>query len=593
MKGFLISTRRDDPQDAQVDSHRLMVRAGLIEKLGAGLYYILPMGLRSLRKIEQIIRQEIDRTGAYEFELPILVPASLWQKSGRYDIMGKELFRIKDRHDNWNVLGPTHEETFTDLLSNLIKSYKELPISVYQIHTKFRDEIRPRFGVIRSREFIMKDAYSFHIDQESLNQTYQDMRLAYRRIFARTGLETIPVEADTGAMGGSGSEEFMVPSQIGEETLLLNESRSYRSNQEKTPVLYSDLNVDDFAKINIKDVENQLKKIHTPSAQTIDSLATLLNRDTKQLLKTILYRAYYSEQQVETVMILIRGDRQLHEIKLKNHLGAIDVVPASNSDFESIGSVVGFAGPLHLKKPVRVIFDMSVATNEKWVTGANQVDYHYENFYPVMISQDWHKQLIDVSLAVEGDLSPDGNGVLMSIKGIEVGHIFKLGDKYTKAMSMTVLNESQKPIHPIMGCYGIGLNRTMATVIEQNFDEKGIVWPITVAPFEIVLVDICKTADERLRVEKLYQQLIDAGFDLLWDNRDLRPGVKFNDSELIGFPIRLTAGKTFFESGKVEVMIRKSGQKTEIGEAQLVDELHRIREQLIEQLPKLPTSATN
>lgn len=593
MKGFLFSTRRHDPQDAQVDSHRLMIRAGLIEKLGAGLYHILPMGLRSLRKIENIIRQEIDRTGAYEFELPILVPASLWQKSGRYDIMGKELFRIKDRHDNWNVLGPTHEETFTDLLSNLIKSYKELPINVYQIHTKFRDEIRPRYGVIRSREFIMKDAYSFHIDQESLNQTYQDMRLAYRRIFARTGLETIPVEADTGAMGGSGSEEFMVPSQIGEETLLLNESRSYRSNQEKTPVVYSDLNVDDFSKINIQDVENQLKKIHTPSTQTIDSLATFLNRDTKKLLKTILYRAYYSDQQIETVMILIRGDRQLHEIKLKNYLGAIEVLPASNSDFENIGSAVGFAGPLHLKKQVRIIFDMSVATNEKWVTGANQVDYHYDNFYPVMISQDWHKQLIDVSLAVEGDLSPDGNGVLMSIKGIEVGHIFKLGDKYTKAMSMTVLNESQKPIHPIMGCYGIGLNRTMATVIEQNFDDKGIVWPITVAPFEIVLVDICKTGDERIRTEKLYQQLIDAGFDLLWDNRDLRPGVKFNDAELIGFPIRLTVGKTFFESGKVEVMIRKSGKKTEIGETQLVDELHRIREQLIKELPKLPTSATS
>ncbi|MBW7856924.1 MAG: proline--tRNA ligase [Leptonema sp. (in: Bacteria)] len=593
MKGFLFSTRRQDPQDAQVDSHRLMVRAGLIDKLGAGLYHILPMGLRSLRKIEDIVRQEMNRTGAYEFELPILVPATLWQKSGRYDIMGKELFRIKDRHDNWNVLGPTHEETFTDLMSGLLKSYKDLPVNVYQIHTKFRDEIRPRFGVIRSREFIMKDAYSFHNDQDSLNQTYQDMRLAYRRIFARAGLETIPVEADTGSMGGSGSEEFMVPSQIGEETLLLNESRSYRSNQEKTPVIYPELNfnIEKFSKIKQKDIENQLTKINTPNTKTIESLADFLKLNTNQLLKTILYRAEYSENKTETVMILVRGDRQLHEIKLKNHLGAIEVAPAPNSDFDVIGSVAGFAGPLNLKKQVRILFDTSVATGEKWVTGANQVDYHYQNFYPVLVDENWYQKLVDVSLAVDGDISPNGEGVLSSVKGIEVGHIFKLGDKYTKAMSMTVLNQNQKPIYPLMGCYGIGLNRTLATVIEQNFDDKGIIWPISVAPFEIVLVDICKTDDDRKKVEKLYQQLIDVNFDLLWDNRDLRPGVKFNDAELIGFPIRLTAGKTFFENGKIEVVVRKSGEKNEVDVSQLIDELNRIRNQLIQEMPEVPISS--
>ncbi len=588
MKGFLFATRREDPQDAQVDSHRLMVRAGLIEKLGSGLYHILPMGLRSLRKIERIVREEMDRTGAYEFELPILVPASLWEKSGRWNAMGKELFRLKDRHDSWNVLGPTHEETFTELMSSLLKSYKDLPVNVYQIHTKFRDEIRPRFGVIRSREFIMKDAYSFHVDQASLDATYDDMRLAYRRIFARAGLETIPVEADSGAMGGSGSEEFMVASHIGEETLLLSESGSYRSNQEKTPVLYPELN-QDIADVSRLEAEKGLEKIHTPGTRTIEALAELLKTGADTLLKTILYRADYADGKTETVMILMRGDRLLNEIKLKNHLGAMEVAPAQQSDFDEIGSVAGFAGPMNLKKSIRVIFDTSSATRSSWVTGANEVDYHLKGFHPVLVDEQWKNNLVDLSMAVAGDPSPDGDGVLREVKGIEVGHIFKLGNKYTKAMNLTVLNDEQKPIHPIMGCYGIGLNRTMATVIEQNFDEKGIIWPISVAPFEFLLVDICKTDEEKSRVEELYRTLRQ-DFDILWDNRDVRPGVKFNDAELIGFPVRITAGKTFFTTGKLEVVIRQDGEKREVDASAIVDELRRIREELYARLPTPPES---
>lgn len=588
MKGFLFATRREDPQDAQVDSHRLMVRAGLIEKLGAGLYHILPMGLRSLRKIERIVREEMDRTGAYEFELPVLVPASLWEKSGRWHVMGKEMFRLKDRHENWNVLGPTHEETFTELMSGLLKSYKDLPVNVYQIHTKFRDEIRPRFGVIRSREFIMKDAYSFHNDQDSLNATYDDMRLAYRRIFARAGLETIPVEADTGAMGGSGSEEFMVASHIGEETLLLSESGSYRSNQEKTPVLYEELK-GEIADIAAADAKKRLKKIHTPNTKTIEELAVFLKTSTDTLLKTVLYRADYVDGKTETVMILIRGDRQLHEIKLKNHLGALEVAPAPNGDFDEIGSVAGFAGALNLKKDIRVLFDRSCATRSSWVTGANEVDHHLEGFHPVLVDEKWKDKLVDLSLAVAGDPSPDGDGKLRDVKGIEVGHIFKLGDKYTKSMNLTVLNDKQKPVHPLMGCYGIGLNRTMATVIEQNFDEKGIIWPISVAPFEFLLVDICKTDEEKSRVRELYR-ILRAEFDILWDDRDLRPGVKFNDAELIGFPVRITAGKTFFETGKLEVVIRQDNEKLEIDASVLVMELRKIREDLYGRLPALPES---
>ncbi len=589
MKNFFIYTRREDPQDTVVISHKYMIRAGLVEKLGSGLYNILPMGFRVIKKIEQIVREEMNRAGALEFQLPVLVPAELWKQSGRWSIMGKEMFRLKDRHDNDLVLGPTHEETFTDLIKKFIKSYKDLPINVYQIHTKFRDEIRPRFGVIRSREFIMKDAYSFHMDWDSLDEIYQLMRKTYRRIFARVGLETIPVEADTGAMGGKDSEEFMVLSQIGEEVLMINESFTYKSNREKTPVIYPEIEKNNakvkFNKEEIKNLRKNLKEIYTPNTKTIEDLAKFLNVSTKSLLKTLLYKVVLEDYTEKIIMILIRGDRQINEAKLKNYLKAIDIYPAEEKDFYSIGSVPGYAGPTNIHNDVIIIYDQSILTNNTWITGANKENYHLENFHPCIVDENWDQNIVDLALAQEGDPSPDGNGILKEYKGIEVGHIFKLGDKYTKSMDFTVLDKEQKRIYPIMGCYGIGINRTMATIIEQNYDDKGIIWPISVAPFEMVLIDIIKNDNEKKIVEEIYEQLINSGFDLLWDNRDLRPGVKFVDSELIGFPIRITIGKNFFENQEIEIYIRKYDKKTYASRNNLIEILNNIRNELYSLLP--------
>ncbi len=584
MKNFLITTLRENPQDAVVSSHKLMIRAGLIEKLGSGLYHVLPLGLRVIRKIENIVREEMNRSGAFEFQLPLLVPAELWKETGRWTLIGKEMFRLKDRNHNDLVLGPTHEETFTYLMKSLIKSYKDLPINVYQIHTKFRDEIRPRFGVIRSREFIMKDAYSFHVDEASLEETYQIMRNTYRRIFSRVGLETIPVEADTGAMGGSGSEEFMVPSQIGEETLLINEDMSYRCNVEKAPVIYNHLHKE-ISEEEIKFLQTHIKKIYTPNIATIEDLAKYLNKKNEELLKTLLYRIVLGENQEKLVMILIRGDRQLNETKLKNYFQAIEVYPASEKDFEEIGSVVGYAGPMNLNTSIPILYDLSVATRKSWITGANEKHYHIENFHPVLIDKNWSQYLVDLAIAKAGDLDPNGKGVLKEIRGIEVGHIFKLGQKYTKAMDFSLLGLDQKRIYPLMGCYGIGINRTMATIIEQNHDDKGIQWPISVAPFEIVLIDIAKNQEEKDQVEEIYDSLLKEHFEVLWDNRDVRPGVKFIDSELIGFPIRITIGKNYFENQEIELYIRKTDQKYLVPKQELISKLQSIREFLFSLLP--------
>lgn len=578
---FLIPTLREDPQDAQVASHRLMLRAGLVRKLGAGLYYLLPAGLRVIRKIENIVREEMNRSGALEFQLPVLIPSELWETSGRWNTMGKEMFRIQDRHEVWNVLGPTHEESFTELMQQILRSYRDLPVNVYQIHTKFRDEIRPRFGVIRSREFIMKDAYSFHADEESLDATYQEMRRTYRRIFQRAGLETVPVEADSGAMGGSGSEEFMVPSEIGEEVLLLSDK--YRSNQEKTPVIYEEsLEAGAETKRPTAPEKKNLEIIETPKIKTIEELAEFLKVPSSDLLKSVLYRTENG-----LVFIGIRGDRDINEVKLKNHLKCNEVEPASDADFKKIGSVPGSAGPFDLNQVDNLItlFDLSALTRATWITGGNERDQHVKGFW---LTDEQRKSAVDLALAVDGDPSPAGDGPMKAMRGIEVGHIFKLGKKYTNAFNMTVLDPDQKPITPIMGCYGVGINRTMATVIEQSHDEKGIVWPISVAPFEICLVSITKTEEEKSRAQAVYQVMLDQGLDVYWDDRDLRPGVRFNDAELVGYPIRITLGKFYFQDGQAEVQIRSSGESKKIDGGQdhsgLIWEIQSIRKQLFAEL---------
>lgn len=570
---FQIATLRENPQDAVIISHKLMMRAGLIRKLGSGLYNMLPMGLRSFRKVEAVVREELNRAGALEFILPILTPGEIWERSGRWNTMGKEMFRIQDRHQVWNVLGPTHEESFTDLVSGLVKSYKDLPLNVYQIHTKFRDEIRPRYGVMRSREFVMKDAYSFHMDEQSLDETYQLMRKTYRRIFNRLGLRTLPVQADSGTMGGSGSEEFMVPTEVGEETLLVSSTGSYRSNQEKTPVIYPD-------KKGTIPTGKPGKEVATPGKKTIEEVADLLKVAPTETLKVIVLKV---EESGELVAVVLRGDRNLNEIKLSNAMGGATLIPAGETDLEKAGLVVGFISPDALGKMDHLFFDDSVLTRDSFIAGADKKDFHKSDYYPAGI-----KETRDLAQAVAGDPSPDGNGALESVKGIEVGHIFKLGDKYTSAFGMTVLDEKGKGITPTMGCYGIGVNRTVAAIIEQGSSEKGIVWPITAAPFEIVLVSIAKGEEELAKAGALYDSMLQKGMDILWDDRDQRPGVKFGDADLIGFPIRITMGKGFFEKGELEVLVQGEGEKRVLtGQVdELTDQIRAIRTGLFDALEK-------
>lgn len=547
---YILPTTKEDPNDAVVASHKLMIRAGLIRKSSSGLYNYLPLGFRVLKKIENIIREEMNKSGALEFVLPILTDASMWKQSGRWERMGKEMFRLKDRHENEFALGPTHEEAFADVMKPILKSYKDLPKNVYQIHTKFRDEIRPRFGVIRSREFIMKDAYSFHIDSKSLDETYELMRVTYRKIFQRCGLKTIPVQADSGNMGGSGSEEFMVVSPIGEETLTLCDSCGYSGNVEKTPLVWKH-------SPNVLENSN-LEKVHTPNMETIEEIAKFFNISPSQTIKAVLLKA----DEKWNLIVFLRGDRELNEVKLNNFLGTSELRPLSSKECESLGIVAGYCGPTkENKKEIKILFDSSIDPNNSYVVGANEKDYHYKGFVPSFELGN-NINYRDFSKAKTGDPCPNCGSHLREEKGIEVGHIFKLGDKYTKAFDIKVLDEKGKQVLLTMGCYGIGVNRTMATVIEQSNDANGIIWPISIAPFEVCLVSITKTPDEKEKIQRIYEYLIQNGIEIIWDDRDLGPGFKLKDSELIGFPIRLTFGKNFFEKNEFSILDRKTMQET-------------------------------
>lgn len=556
---YLIPTTKDDPQDAVVASHKLMLRAGLVRKSAAGLYSYLPLGLRILKKIESIVREEMDEAGALEFQLPILTPAEIWKESGRWDKMGKEMFRIKDRHDVENCLGPTHEESFCTLIKPMVRSYKDLPINVYQIHTKFRDEIRPRFGVIRSREFTMKDAYSFHLDEDSLDETYQKMRLTYRRIFARLGLTTIPVQADSGNMGGSASEEFMVVSPIGEETLTICGKCGYSGNIEKTPVVSASNKATNTG--NVEEI------VETPGKKSIQEVAAFLSVPESDTLKAVAmsYDGKY-------VLIFLTGERELNENKLKNFLGANELRPMGQTELAKFELTAGFIGPGFKENPdLLVLVDALVNWDAGYVAGANEFDKHKKGVKLNKYFQMEKIQSIDLAQAKEGDLCPNCNSPLQAEKGIEVGHIFKLGQKYSKSFDVSVLNDKGKATLTTMGCYGIGVNRCMATVIEQCNDEKGIFWPISIAPFEICLVSIAKSAEDNARIAEVYQGLKDAKYDILWDDRDLGPGFKFKDSELIGFPIRITMGKGFLEKNEITILNRKTMEEKTIVYQTLAD----------------------
>ncbi|WP_061217192.1 proline--tRNA ligase [Leptospira interrogans] len=570
---YILPTEKENPADAVVASHRLMIRAGLVRKSSAGLYFYLPLGLKVLKKIEQIVREEMNSTGALEFDLPILTPSDFWEQSGRWSAMGKEMFRIQDRHDLSYALGPTHEESFSFLLKPLLKSYKDLPVNVYQIQTKFRDEIRPRFGVIRSREFIMKDAYSFHMDDSSLDDTYQAMRVAYRKIFDRCGLKTIPVQADSGSMGGSASEEFMVVSPIGEETLLLCNSCGYSSNSEKTPLILKKEN--GSAKFSEK------KEISTPGKKTISEVSTLLGVSESETIKAV---ALKSEK--KKILVFLRGDLELNLHKLHSLLKIADSEPMTDLEIRELGLIPGFISPIAPNDKIKVLYDRSLQKDFPYVVGSSKEDFHTQGF---ILEKEISglPEFADVALAREGDLCPNCSFPLKAEKGIEVGHIFKLGDKYTKAFGIQVLDQNGKSKTLTMGCYGIGVNRTMATVIEQCNDEKGIFWPISIAPFEVSLVSIVKGEDQYFKIEEFYNVLMNEGIEVFWDDRDLGPGFKLKDSELIGFPIRITIGKKFFESGEISIYNRKKDQEDSFvfsGFDDLVARVESMRQELFTEL---------
>jgi prolyl-tRNA synthetase len=552
---FLLATLKENPADAEVISHQLMLRAGLIRKLAAGLYTWLPLGLRVLRKVEAIVRDEMDKAGAQEVLMPVVQPAELWQESGRWEQYGPELARLQDRHQRSFCLGPTHEEIITDLMRNEIKSYKQLPANFYQIQTKFRDEIRPRFGVMRAREFIMKDAYSFHNDQASLQQTYDVMHGAYCNIFTRLGLNFRPVLADTGSIGGTGSHEFHVLAASGEDDIAFSDSSDYAANVEKAEAL---------APAGARPAASKaLSKVATPNAHTIDEVSALLKVDAAQTIKTLIVLGTAEEDKpAPLVALILRGDHNLNDIKAENSAGiGKPLTFASDEQIQKvIGCKPGSLGPLGLK--IAVIVDRSAAHLADFICGANEDGYH-------LTGVNWQRDIAidrieDLRNVVEGDPSPDGKGHLQIKRGIEVGHIFQLGTKYSQALSAKVLNEEGRDQVMLMGCYGIGVSRVVAAAIEQNHDDKGIIWSDAIAPFQIAIVPLNAQKSEPVRIaaERLYESLTAMGYAVLLDDRSERPGVKFADIDLIGIPHRFVIGERSLAENVIEY---KSRRPTEAG----------------------------
>lgn len=538
---FLIATQKETPADAEVVSHQLMLRAGLIRKLASGLYTWLPLGLRVLRKVEHIVREEMDRAGAQELSMPVVQPAELWEESGRWEQYGPELLRIQDRHQRDFCLGPTHEEVITALVRDEIKSYKQLPINLYQVQTKVRDEIRPRFGIMRSREFLMKDAYSFHVDQTSLEETYASMFEAYTRIFTRLALEFRPVIADTGSIGGSASHEFHVLAASGEDAIAFSDSSDYAANVEMAEAL---------APADARPAPTrQMERVATPGVGTIEALAERLSIASNDCLKTLVVEG---EEEDSLVALVLRGDHQLNAIKAEKLPGVR--TPLQMADEARVknacGAGFGSLGPVGLQIPVFV--DRAAAVAADFACGANDDGWH-------LTGVNWERDcplgaVVDMRDVVAGDPSPDGNGRLQIKRGIEVGHIFQLGTKYSTAMGAQVLDENGKNVTMTMGCYGIGVSRIVAAAIEQNHDDSGIVWPASMAPFQLAIVPLNMHKSEAVAAcaEELYTALCDAGVDVLLDDRNERPGVKFADMELIGIPHRIVIGDRALADNNIE-----------------------------------------
>ncbi|MBU3133448.1 proline--tRNA ligase [Clostridium gasigenes] len=559
MANMLVSTLREVPAEAEIDSHKLMLRAGMIRKMASGIYNYMPLGLKVLKNIEEIVRQEMNDAGAQEFLASAILPAELWQESGRWDVYGEEMFRLKDRNNREFCLGPTHEEVFTDMARHEIKSYKQLPVNLYQIQTKYRDERRPRFGIMRSREFIMKDAYSFDKDQEGLDVSFDKMNEAYVKIFNRCGINAKCVEADSGAIGGSNSAEFMVKSEVGEDDVVFCNACDYAANMEKAPST-----VDKAEKEEAK----ELVKTETPNIRTIEELTSFFNTSAKKFAKTLIFNA-----DGKIVAVMVRGDREVNETKVSNDLGGIAQLEMASAEdvFKATNAAIGFAGPIGIKID-ELLVDEEVANMYNFIVGANETGFHLEN---ANYGRDFEGKVGDYRNITIGEKCPACGSEITIARGTEVGHIFKLGTKYSETMKATFMDENGKDKPFVMGCYGIGVTRTMASVIEQHHDEYGITWPLALAPYHVSVIPVNIKDEEQMEIaEKLYNELRALGVDALLDNRNERAGVKFKDSELIGIPMRITVGKKIGD-GEIEFKLRTK----EVEVIRVEDVINKVKEE--------------
>ncbi|WP_439892206.1 proline--tRNA ligase [Ralstonia sp. 25C] len=560
---FFISTLKEAPADAEIVSHKLMMRAGMIKKLGAGLYTYMPVGLRVIRKVEQIVREEMNASGAVEVLMPVVQPAELWQETGRWDKMGDEMMRVKDRHDRDLVIQPTSEEVVTDIARTEIRSYKQMPVNFYQIQTKFRDERRPRFGIMRGREFTMKDAYSFDRDAEGLKASYQKMYDAYTRIFQRFGLQFRAVAADNGAIGGSGSHEFHVIAETGEDAIVYCPDSDYAANIEAAEAL---------APATLRAAPTQaFTKTHTPGRTKCEAVAEQLGIPLERNVKSIVLATDVDGGEPQIWMLLIRADHELNEVKASKVPGLAEFRFATEGEIlRAFGTPPGYLGPIGTKQPIKVVADRTVAAMSDFVVGANEEDYHFTGV-------NWGRDLpepevYDLRNVVEGDPSPDGKGTLAICRGIEVGHVFMLGTRYSDAMNATFLDENGKTQPMVMGCYGIGITRILGAAIEQNYDARGIIWPASIAPFQVVICPVGYDRSDAVRAEadRLHAELVAAGIDVILDDRGERPGAMFADWELIGVPFRVVVGDRGLKEGKLEFQGRRDEAATAVAPADVL-----------------------
>jgi prolyl-tRNA synthetase len=572
-------TLREAPADADTIAHQLLVRGSFVDQLMAGVYSYMPLGRRVKRRVEQVIRDEMDRAGGQEVLLPTIQPAEIWETSGRAQSMADVLFSLTDKRERAMVLGPTHEEVVTKLFQDHASSYRDLPVTLYQIQTKLRDETRPRNGLVRVREFTMKDAYSFDVDDDGLDRSYDDMFEAYRRIFARCGIPTVAVEADSGAIGGKGSQEFIFLTDTGEDTILLCEQCDYAANQEK-----ADFVRPPALEAAVADIE----EVETPGITTIETLAEFLDIEPRQTAKAVFVMAEPREGgDAFPVFAVVRGDLEVNEIKLMNILDARALEPMTDAQINAYGLTAGYASPIGVNEALKVVADVSILGAPNLVAGANKPDTHLRN---TNYGRDWTADLVDdIALAEAGHLCahcPDGvEAPLTARRGIEMGHVFRLGVTYTDPFGVTVLDESGEQIMPTMGCYGIGVERIVAAAVEQHHDDDGIIWPASIAPHDVHLVGLSLDRDETVAADAdaLYEELQNAGLDVIFDDRDERPGVKFNDADLIGVPVRLTVSPRNFKEGVVELKRREADEAEQVARADVVAQVHAIRQELLAQ----------